>query len=236
MIVSFKKAQPGYSVVQQRLQDLRNTKKHLSLVYHDLRDSMIQGDKVDKKAFDSVVMNIRNVEEEMDKLYDHVSTKKNEWLQQGSQDMLSAVETSSAAKAFKTRVAASKQSVNSLGNIVLSKFEFIQKDHDEEPTAPEVVHTTPPKKITKKKDSKKLTTDQVTNVSQNIKELIAKKFRFKDNTECISKQRTKPYYSSKEEILSVIESSPELKKLMPTNYKKLTKDKLCEVFFANGAN
>lgn len=68
-------------------------------------------------------------------------------------------------------------------------------------------------------------------IKQRIKELLKETYRFKDKSECSSNKRSQPYYTTKEDILKEIETKPELKKLMPDNYKKLTKEKLCEYFF-----
>ena len=69
-------------------------------------------------------------------------------------------------------------------------------------------------------------------IKNNIKDILKKVYRFKDKSECVSKQRSKPFYMSKDEILSHIATNEELQKLMPANFKKLTKEQLCEYFFA----
>lgn len=74
-----------------------------------------------------------------------------------------------------------------------------------------------------KKDIKKLTNIQKNIIKDNIKNLL----KFKSKAECVSKAKTKSYYMSKEEIIILIDSTPELKEIVPKNYKTLNKDQLC---------
>lgn len=250
MIVSFKRVQQSYATIEQHLKQLHAEKRRLALHYHDLRDALLHGGAVDKVAFNSVVKGIHSLEEEIDKLQHHKKTTMEAWLGAQSTSDPKDDELHSSydptlpsirAKAFMKTVAESRAGSRNLGNLVLSKYQFIEQEGAPQaerkrtptPTETATATTVVPKK---KKPVKKLTTEQVTNVAHSIKELIAKTYRFKDKTECISKQRTKPFYASKDDILSAIESTPELKKLMPANYKKLTKDKLCEVFFEHGSH
>lgn len=59
-------------------------------------------------------------------------------------------------------------------------------------------------------------------------------FNFKSRDECKSSNRTKAYYIKKTDMLNIINSTPELKKIFPANFKKLPKDDLCDVVFDNG--
>lgn len=88
-----------------------------------------------------------------------------------------------------------------------------------------------PKKTVKKKANTNLTEPQKEDIKGRIKGILKDVYKFKDKQECISKQRSQPYFMSKEAILEEIEKNQELKKLMPTNYKSLTKEQLCTYFF-----
>lgn len=83
------------------------------------------------------------------------------------------------------------------------------------------------KTIEKKSKASKLTDDQKGQIYSNIKHILKDKFKFGSTAECISKAKSKPYFMSKEEILKIIESNPEIKIAMPPNYKTLNKDELC---------
>ena len=100
-------------------------------------------------------------------------------------------------------------------------------DADEEEAPPK-----PPKKGRKSKDSdadeeeappKKVDIDDV---KKRVKPKLAALFKFKNVKECLS--RAKTMFMSRDDIIAAIESHDDLKKRMPTNFKKLTKEALCE--------
>lgn len=89
-----------------------------------------------------------------------------------------------------------------------------------------------PKKNTKKEVIKKLSPKQLETIKGNIKELVGSKFlKPQSKDECISQKRSQPYYMSLKAILEEIEKTPELKALLPKNYKTLSKEKLCEYLY-----
>jgi len=86
-------------------------------------------------------------------------------------------------------------------------------------------------KETKEKEKKapaKVSEKQVTAIKANVKDLIDKTFKFKNIEECTSQKRSQPYYMSKESILKEIEANPDMKALMPSKYKTLSKEELCK--------
>lgn len=66
-------------------------------------------------------------------------------------------------------------------------------------------------------------------VKKRIKEVIKAKFKFQDKQQCLS--RAKANFMSKEEIIKVIDSDNDLKTVMPSNYKNLSKNALCDYLF-----
>lgn len=80
----------------------------------------------------------------------------------------------------------------------------------------------------KKEKVKRLSSKEKEEIKTNIKELLKKVYRFKDKTECKSKQRSKPFFTSKEELLKTIDANPDIRKILPANYRSLTKDQLCD--------
>ena len=79
--------------------------------------------------------------------------------------------------------------------------------------------------------SKRLSDKNIVVIKKNIKDLVREKFKAKTFEECKSKQRSKTYFMKKEEILDLIDKNPEMKKLLPDNYKTLDKDNLCKYIF-----
>lgn len=56
-------------------------------------------------------------------------------------------------------------------------------------------------------------------------------FKFKTQKECESRERSKPYYISKKEMVDIISKNNDIKKLYPKEYKNLKKEELCKVIF-----
>lgn len=95
------------------------------------------------------------------------------------------------------------------------------------------------KAIKEKTKAKKVTTTKkVVNdleknaIKENVKELIKHTFAFKTKEECTSSKRSQPYYENKDSIVEKISKNENLKKLMPSNYKSLPKEKICEELFS----
>ena len=85
------------------------------------------------------------------------------------------------------------------------------------------------KKVPEKKSSPPhLSVEKVDEIKSKIKDLLKSKFKPKTLQECVSRQHSKAFYMSKEELIKQIEATPEIKKLMPANYKTLSKEKICE--------
>lgn len=93
---------------------------------------------------------------------------------------------------------------------------------------PKKKHDLPEKKT---KHSRVLTPEKFDKVKESIKKLLKDNFRFTNAEECTSAKRSQKYYTSKTEILDVIERVPEVKKLMPAKYKSLNKEDLCKSIF-----
>ena len=76
-----------------------------------------------------------------------------------------------------------------------------------------------------------LTKSDLKAIKENIKELIKEKFKPKTAEECSSQKRSQPYYMKKDDILTTIESNPQIKQVLPENYKSLNKEELCKHLF-----
>jgi hypothetical protein len=79
--------------------------------------------------------------------------------------------------------------------------------------------------------NKKITPKQLISIKDNVKLLMADKFKFKSKEECFSQKRTQPYYMSKPELIEEIEKNESIKALMPPKYTKLPKEKICDYLF-----
>lgn len=228
---------PRYVNIKNKIAELRGKKRILSRQYFDTYNRLINGLDIDKKAFDKVVDDINDIEDEIEILIglrtnrptEDTTALKEELSRLDLQDeqilkksVYDSKVGSTLARNFKRKVSIH----NELKEITESRYnDFIEymrvdgyaKAYIKSPAKPSSV--------------KKLSVDQKVEIKYNIKDLLKNVYKFKDKTECLSKQRSKAFYMSKEDILQEIEKNENLKKLMPSNYKKLTKDKLCEFFF-----
>jgi hypothetical protein len=230
---------PRYINIKNKVTELRVKKRFLSLQYFDQYNKLINGLDIDKKIFDKVVDEINSIEDEIDNLLGlrinnpskDITSLQEELSMLDKQDeaiMKKSVFDSKVgntlAKNFRRKLVIENE-LKEIGDSRYNGFnEFVKVDGYAK--AYVLKESTP-----KKSSVKKLSTDQKVEIKDNIKDLLKNVYRFKDRTECLSKQRTKAFYMSKEDILIEIEKNETLKKLMPSNYKKLTKDKLCEFFF-----
>ena len=59
-------------------------------------------------------------------------------------------------------------------------------------------------------------------------------FPFIDEAECISKQRSKKFYMSKDDNIKLIKNDKELQKQFPKNFATLPKEEICKILFKKG--
>lgn len=240
--------------IQNKIKELKHQKRNLSIEYFDLHNKIINGVNIDKTLFDSIVTKIKNIESEIDELqlgkYDKAHADKRREIIKTlgtliedektalSKSVFDQTKAMDMAKIFKKKIDVYSQlERHGITRIVSS---IMTNTDISEGKTPEVKVTKTKdkkkevkKKVVKKKDDIVLSPDTKLEIKNNIKVLLKKTYRFKDKTECISRQRSKPYYMSKDEILNHIEKNEELKKLMPSNFKKLSKEQLCEYFFSD---
>jgi len=77
----------------------------------------------------------------------------------------------------------------------------------------------------------KISTSDIKKIRDNVKELMKSVFKPKTLEECASQKRSQPYYMKKEDILKEIDNNPDIKKLLPDNYKALNKEEICKYLF-----
>lgn len=98
----------------------------------------------------------------------------------------------------------------------------------------------PPPKVKKQRKSKESDSDadatepkvkqvrkpDIDKIKERVKPKLASLFKFKSAKECLS--RAKTMFMSRDDIIKIIESHDDLKNTMPPNFKKLSKEALCE--------
>jgi len=89
------------------------------------------------------------------------------------------------------------------------------------------------KKLIKKINNKlqKIDKEKINTIEKKILDKIFKDFNFKDEKECGSRSSSADYFIKKPDLVKIIKKYPEVEKLMPSNYNKLSKDKICKELF-----
>lgn len=224
MYLKLSKSLSTFSYVPRKIEQMREKKTRLARAYWDMYDDFITyGKPIDKTEFDSTVNELHTLETQIDVLEERLRPKH---VSSHDDDELNS-QISRAELFVKQRANRNPEEVFIWENAWIREKMGSPKTKETRPTTP----PPPPKKKQINKKKPKLSEDTKEEITHNIKALLAKNFAFKDKAQCVSKQRSQSYYASKEEIIEKIEKDPELKRRLPSNYKKLTKDKLCELFF-----
>lgn len=243
--------------IEERIRHLKQARKELGLEYYKLFNDVINGRKVNDKDFNKVVDDIKNIDDDIEKLLDARQDKESRSRRKALRDRLVALEDAnrnlvqSKSKfdpmLYTELIQNHKKQRDiwaDLGSVHEVPREFIKSQSSSVPSPPQPSPPPSPpkpikkkKKIPKKKEEKHpqpiiLSNIQKNRIKENVKELLKRTYKFNDKEQCSSKQRSKEYYMTKDDILKEIESNDTLKNLMPTNYKSLTKEKLCEFLFA----
>jgi hypothetical protein len=82
-----------------------------------------------------------------------------------------------------------------------------------------------------KRKKQKISNTNVKIIKENLKDLIKSKFKPQTLEECASQKRSQPYFMKKEDIINKIEENPEIKRILPANYKSLAKEALCKYLY-----
>jgi hypothetical protein len=124
---------------------------------------------------------------------------------------------------------------------VIKKHKIVEQEGEVEEVSPEETKVKKPKvdkkpkaEKTEKKEAKSpvakivITPQQINQIKTNVRKLLQEKFRFSNKEECASLKRSQAYYMTKEDIIATIEDTPDIKAIMPSNYKSLKKEQICE--------
>jgi hypothetical protein len=89
------------------------------------------------------------------------------------------------------------------------------------------------KKLIKKINDKlqKTPNGNISKLEQTIRTKLLKEFKFKNEGECGSKAYSADYFIKKSDLLYIIKKYPEVETLLPKDYHKLSKDKICNQLF-----
>lgn len=236
---------PQYVDVKTYVDQLLQKKRMLTKEYALLTSKIIHDVPMNKERFDQLVKEIQEIDDrvytvnqsahiEQDALQEtyntYVDTMKHivESQQVNRAKQLADIFTETPIKSIRYRHELFKRQSPFVNGV----YQPATKSKDKN-TAIHINIETTPVSIPKVPAPKPLSPQERTIVKNNIRDLVKSLFAFNDINECTSKARTKPYYASKDDILKVIEENDALRRSMPSNYKKLNKDQLCEFFYAS---
>ena len=87
-------------------------------------------------------------------------------------------------------------------------------------------------KIKEKNAKSKISVEErVTKLEKKIKEKFFKEFKFKNEEECASGSYSADFFVKKPQLLKIIKKYPEIKNILPKDYPKLPKDKICKELY-----
>jgi hypothetical protein len=233
-----KKLQPAECFnIQEELSKLYTQRRDFYVKYRLLEDKIVHSDHPDsyKTDYNKIVEEINTLQTKINQLHDYY-------------DLVSEPKEPDYAK-IEDKMGKLYESMQEDPTLISEYVKFyrklrsMQQDHAPDATVEYVVLTPPTvetatedivvrkEPLVKPKRGQKgiaLSNSDVKIIKKNVKQLIKEKFKAQTLEECTSQKRSQPYYMKKEDILNMIESNPELKRILPANYKTLNKENLCK--------
>lgn len=216
------------SNVHEELESLYDKRLELYHKYKILEDNILLGDKSERykglynsvlKEIDDVQLMINNIHKYFEDIEEHNDTLQE--MNKLREELVSLRKENNISlyvkKLIKLRQLEGKQ--------VPMASECLVKE------IPRVVDHVATKEKPIAKVVGKLSDEDKDTIKRSIKDLIKEKFKAKTLEECTSQKRSQPYYMKKEDIIQTIENTPQIKKVMPGNFKSLNKESLCKQLF-----
>lgn len=244
---------PAYVDLSRHVHHLQEEKRRLQKEYTRMICDLMHSRPISKQSFDNVVSEMRQIDASIDDILQQYSM-----MPPGKSYLEEKLNKFHGQLSALSKEAHDIKRIAGIHSNLLNDLKQSHTHADTQPSSyvvqeGEYVPTTTPQAATplKKKTAKnqqqrqhtkddqevhsppqtRLTPQDHKDINSKVEQLLKSIFNFKDTTECASKSRSAPYYKTKEEIIKSIEEHEGLKKLMPANYKSLTKDKLCEAIF-----
>lgn len=231
-----------YTKIIDIIDDLKAQRQDFAKKYFKMLNDILLGKDVNPKEFDQIVARIADIDSKCDELYDKQLSpfvEQRNLLQEkynnvfDEQNAIINFQSPLNPEVAKKIVESMKQKqklLKELSQVSQKDFEEYTVDSNTHIVDKIDVQQTPsPSPL--KKQTNTLSTEQKTKIKSNIKNVLKNVFRFKDKEQCLSKARSKEYFMTKDDIIKTINENPDLKKLMPTNFKNLSKEQLCTFIF-----
>lgn len=228
------------AILQHEIDRLYTERRDLYFDYKILHDKILYGKNPQsyRKELDSKIEEINRVQDSIDALHEYFDSL--EEMDRSGQLLadiavekkrsLASNDPAMFVRSMKRLHALESELIKQPATIdyVVYKVPRVSQTTEEERPA---VRDAPLVKAKRGKALPDITKSDMKAIKDNIKELIKEKFKPKTAEECASQKRSQPYYMKKEDILSTIESNPQIKQALPANYKALNKEELCKHLF-----
>lgn len=224
---------PSYEYVHNLVRDNEKKRQSLILKYLDKVDAFVRGGKKDVLAdLDPLVKEIQGYDSKItdykQQYIEASSTNENELYQAIMESLQASKEEGNKVSTYDAMAAKKMLDAHRHRRELFSNWKQVRASwNDKVMVAADKVVVPVPKPVSPKVKGK-LTQEDKIELKEKIKHKMLAVFKFKNLEECQSKARSKPFYQSKEEILKLIQENENLKKLMPANFKSLTKEELCK--------
>jgi hypothetical protein len=231
---------PSYTELSTYMSALSTEKKQLQHSYATLLCRMTHGEPVKTKEFDDIVMRLSAIEQEVDDLIQQHSGMPSEEdaleraIREADTKLKHEVSHKSVARVHGTFLA-NLNRVKAVGTarnayviqegeykMLAAPREAINRRPRRRPDPPQ--EEAPPRPRSPSPPLRPPVSPRETeNIRENVAELLKRTFKFKS--------RSAAFFTNKEDLIKLIEANEPLKKLMPKNYKSLTKEQICQALF-----
>ena len=241
-IIGIKKITPPiYVNINDQIDKLYLERRDLYFEYKILQDKIILDDKpaIYKTEYTNIINKLTNIQIEINKLHEYYENTEPSYeiekkLELCEQNIKNAQTIKDRVK-YKRQLYQLYREYPDLKAVDITHYMIedakIEELSEENTKARAIARAKPNQKNKGKKLPAKISTSDIKKIRDNVKELMKSVFKPKTLEECASQKRSQPYYMKKEDILKEIDNNPDIKKLLPDNYKALNKEEICKYLF-----
>lgn len=226
---------PSYEYISRLVKQQEGHKRRFVLRYLDLVEKYTKsGDPDILPQMNPLVQKIQAFDEQIHRLQDtyarHIHDTDGRSMKQEINDRLAeSKEIVNDLSSYDPKVGRMLAKLHKQRKEIFHAWKTIEQqwEHDHMIQSNQIIEETPVA-------NGKLTTVQKQKLKRLTKQKMTKVFKFATAEECTTKLRSKFYFQTKDEIIKEIDVNEKLKKLMPANYKSLSKEQICRHLFKNG--
>jgi hypothetical protein len=239
-IIGIKKITPPiYVNINDQIDKLYLERRDLYFQYKIIQDKIILDDKpaIYKSDYNNIINKLTNIQTQINQLHEYYENTEPSYEIEKKLELCEQYIKN--AQTIKDRVKYKRQLYQlyreypelKAADITHYMIQDLQIEELSEDNTKARAKAKPLHKNKGKKLPAKISTSDIKKIRDNVKELMKSVLKPKTFEECRSQKRSQPYYMKKEDILKEIDNNPDIKKLLPDNYKALNKDEICKYLF-----